>query len=451
VFRKILIANRGEIAVRIARACRELGVASVAVYSEADADALHVAVADESVPIGPAPSRQSYLNIDALIAAAESKGADAVHPGYGFLSENRLFARAVEHAGMRFVGPSPTAIAMMGDKTSARSLAIEAGVPVLPAVEELPAAGAALREATDGLGYPVLLKAAAGGGGKGMRIVESSQDVERLVDAARAEAAAAFGDDRVYAERYVRRPRHVEVQVLADHLHRQCVHLGERECSIQRRHQKIVEEAPSPAVDHALRARLAAAALALARQVRYETVGTVEFLVDPEGDFYFLEMNTRLQVEHAVTESVWGVDLVQAQIRTAAGEPLWLRQEDLSPRGHAIECRLYAEDPATGYLPSAGRIDALSYPLGPGVRVDAGVAQGSRVSVHYDPLLAKVTVHAGDRRAARARMRAALDETRVEGVATNLELLRRIMTFPPFATGATHTGFLEEHGGALIG
>jgi 3-methylcrotonyl-CoA carboxylase alpha subunit len=444
MFRKMIIANRGEIAVRIARACRELGVRSVAVYSEADRDAVHVRAADEAVCIGPPPSRQSYLDSSKLIGAAEQTGADSVHPGYGFLSENASFAKAVTRAGLAFVGPSPVAIAAMGDKTSARGLATTAGVPVLPAIEQLPEDAAELRAATDALGYPLLLKAAAGGGGKGMRVARSAEEAERLIETARAEARAAFGDDRIYAERYVERPRHVEVQVLADH-YGNVVHLGERECSIQRRHQKIIEEAPSPGVDDSQRARLAAAACALAHQVRYATVGTVEFLVDAQGDFYFLEMNTRLQVEHAVTESVWGVDLAQAQIRTAAGEPLWLRQEQLHARGHALECRVYAEDPATGFLPSAGTIDYLHWPLGPGVRVDAGVETGSRVPVHYDPLLAKITVHAGDRRAARARMHVALGETHVEGVANNLALLGAVIAHPAFAAGATHTAFLEEN------
>jgi len=444
MFRKILIANRGEIAVRIARACRELGVRSVAVYSDADREALHVGAADESAHIGPPPSRQSYLDINALLRAAAETGADAVHPGYGFLSENAAFAKAVVRAGLTFIGPSPTSIAQMGDKTSARGLAVAAGVPVLPAIEELPEDSAHARGVLEPMGFPLLLKAAAGGGGKGMRIVRGGDEVERLLDVARAEAAAAFGDSRIYAERYIERPRHVEVQVVAD-AHGNVVHLGERECSIQRRHQKIVEESPSPGVDHALRARLTAAACALARQVRYATVGTVEFLVDAEGDFYFLEMNTRLQVEHSVTEAVWGVDLVQAQIRTAAGEPLWLRQHELMARGHALECRLYAEDPAAGFLPSAGTIEALAFPLGPGVRVDAGVTLGSRVSVHYDPLLAKITVAAGDRRAARSRMLVALEECRVAGIQTNLELLRAVIAHPAFASGATHTGFLEEH------
>jgi acetyl-CoA carboxylase biotin carboxylase subunit len=444
MFRKILIANRGEIAVRIARACRELGIGSVAVYSEADRDAVHVAAADEAVCIGPPPSRQSYLDVTSILQAAVRTDADAIHPGYGFLSENAAFARAASRAGLAFVGPSPVAIAAMGDKTAARGVATSAGVPVVPAIEELPSGASELRAAAAELGFPVLLKAAAGGGGKGMRVAHSADELERFLDTARAEAKAAFGDDRIYAERYIQRPRHVEMQVLADR-HGNCVHLGERECSIQRRHQKIIEEAPSPGIDDAQRARLAAAACALARQVHYATVGTVEFLVDEAGEFYFLEMNTRLQVEHAVTEAVWGVDLVQAQIRTAAGEPLWLRQDELSARGHAIECRVYAEDPAAGFLPSAGTISELTWPLGPGVRVDAGVAAGSRVPVHYDPLLAKITVHAGERRAACARMRVALEETRVEGVATNIQLLKDVIAHRAFATGATHTAFLTEY------
>jgi acetyl-CoA carboxylase biotin carboxylase subunit len=444
MFRKILIANRGEIAIRVARACRELGIASVAVYSEADRTAPHVRAADEAVAIGPAASRESYLNIAAVVEAARASGAEAIHPGYGFLSENAEFAAAAEAAGLVFIGPPAAAIAAMGDKTAARARVRAAGVPVVPAVENPPAERAARRATAADLGFPLLIKAAAGGGGKGMRIVRGPDELDVALAAAQREAAAAFGDGRVFLERYLERPRHVEVQVLGDH-HGALIHLGERECSIQRRHQKIVEESPSPAVTPALRAQMTEAALAAARSVGYTNAGTVEFLLAESGAFYFLEMNTRLQVEHPVTEWVYGVDLVHAQIRIAAGERLWLRQTDVVARGHAVECRVYAEDPARQFLPAPGRIALLRAPHGPGIRIDSGIAGDYEVPLHYDPLLAKLSVWGADRTAACQRMAAALREYVVLGITTNLPFLLEVIRHPAFLSGATHTHFLDEH------
>ena len=442
--RRVLIANRGEIAVRIARACRERGLAPLAIYSEADATAPHVRAADAAACVGPPPSRESYLDIVAILAAARALNADAVHPGYGFLAENAAFARAVGEAGLTFIGPSPDAIAAMGDKTRARALVAAAGVPVVPAVEDLPTDDAAARQAADELGYPLLIKAAAGGGGKGMRIVRSGAEFASAREAAAREALAAFGDGRIFLERYFERPRHIEVQVLADQ-HGATVHLGERECSIQRRHQKIVEESPSPAVSPALRDRLTAAAVAAARSVAYANAGTVEFLLTEDGDFYFLEMNTRLQVEHPITEWVTGIDLVHAQLRVAAGERLWFDQDAVRPRGHAIECRVYAEDPAQHFLPSPGRIALLREPQGPGVRVDSGICGGGEVTVHYDPMLAKLSTWGADRDAARRRLIAALRDYVVLGVTTNIAFLSDVLAHPAFAEGATHTHFLDDH------
>ena len=441
---RILIANRGEIAVRIARACRELGLTPLAVYSEADAAAPHVRAADAAACVGPPPSRQSYLDIDAVIGAARALGADAVHPGYGFLAENADFARAVGAAGMTFIGPSAEAISVMGDKTRARRTVSAFGVPVVPAVEELPADASAAQQAADGLGYPLLIKAAAGGGGKGMRVVRTAGEFAAARAAAVREALAAFGDGRVFLERYFERARHVEVQILAD-THGATVHLGERECSVQRRHQKIIEETPSPGVSPALRARLTGAAVAAARSVDYASAGTVEFLVTDTGEPYFLEMNTRLQVEHPITEWVTGVDLVQAQLRIAAGARLWLTQDAIIARGHAIECRVYAEDPAQHFLPSAGRIALLREPQGAGVRVDSGLCAGGEVTVHYDPMLAKLSVWAADREAARQRLLAALRDYAVVGVTTNIPFLIDVLRHPEFAAGATHTHFIDEH------
>ena len=441
---RVLIANRGEIAVRIARACRELGLTPLAIYSEADRAAPHVRAAAAAICVGPAPSRDSYLNIGAIIEAARTVGATAVHPGYGFLAESATFAAAVVDAGLTFIGPAAAAIAAMGDKTRARSLVSRAGVPVIPAVEELPADRSAGQAAADTLGYPLLIKAAAGGGGKGMRVVHAAPEFGAARDAAAREATAAFGDGRIFLERYFERARHVEVQVLADH-YGGVVHIGERECSIQRRHQKIVEESPSPAVTSDLRRRLAAAAVAAARSVDYASAGTVEFLVTDSGEFYFLEMNTRLQVEHPVTEWVSGIDLVQAQLRIAMGERLWFADEALPLRGHSIECRVYAEDPASGFLPSPGRIAVLREPQGPWVRVDSGLAAGSEVTVFYDPMLAKLSVWGADREAARNRLIAALSDYVILGVTTNIPFLTDVLRHEAFARGDTHTGFLAEH------
>ncbi len=438
----VLIANRGEIAVRIIRTCRAMGVATVAVYSEADADAPHVRLADRSVAIGPPPARASYLNVAALLAAARTAGADAVHPGYGFLSENAAFARAVTEAGLTFIGPAADAIAAMGDKVAARTRMERAGVPVVPASDVLAPDPDAFASAAAAIGYPVVIKAAAGGGGKGMRIVRAPAELGDAVRGAAREAAAAFADGRIYLERYLERPRHVEVQIFGD-VHGRVVHLGERECSIQRRHQKIVEETPSPAVDPELRAAMTDAAIRAARAVGYVGAGTVEFLLDPEGRFYFLEMNTRLQVEHPVTEWTTGLDLVREQILVARGEPLSF--SDVVPRGHALECRLYSEDPAHDFLPATGAVHALVEPAGPYVRFDGGVVAGSVVGVEYDPMLAKISTWGATREEARTRMLAALRETVLLGVVTNRDYLRDVVAHPAFVAGATHTQFLAEH------
>ena len=439
---RVLIANRGEIAVRIVRTCRAMGVASVAVYSDADTDAPHVRLADAAAGIGPAPARESYLAIDAILDAARRSGADAIHPGYGFLAENAGFAAAVESAGLTFIGPSAEAIAAMGDKVAARALMEQAGVPVVPASPALPADPHAAAAAAERIGYPVMLKAAAGGGGKGMRVVRRAEELPDAARAAAREALAAFGDERVYLERYVERPRHIEVQVFGD-AHGTIIHLGERECSVQRRHQKIIEETPSPAVDAPLRAAMTAAAVQAAAAVRYVGAGTIEFLLDEGGRFYFLEMNTRLQVEHPVTEWVTGLDLVREQILVARGERLSCA--GVAPRGHAIECRLYSEDPAHQFLPATGTVRALVEPSGPWVRFDSGIARGSVVGVEYDPMLAKISTWGATREEARARMLAALHETVLLGVTTNRDYLLAVLAHPAFVAGATHTEFLAQH------
>ncbi len=444
MFKRVLIANRGEIAIRVMRACRELGVETVAVYSEADARAPHVTHADRAVCIGPPPGHESYLNVERIIDAARSTNVDAVHPGYGFLAENAAFAGAVEDAGFIFVGPGADVIAAMGDKPRARRTVAAAGVPVVPADEDPPRDSEQLLTAARDLGYPLLIKAAAGGGGKGMRVVRDAADLVVAFSAAAREALGAFGDDRLFLERYVERPRHIEVQVLADPAGN-VVHLGERECSIQRRHQKIIEETPSPAVDTALRTRMTDAAIAAARSVGYCNAGTVEFLLDASGQFYFLEMNTRLQVEHPITEWVTGIDLVQAQLRIAARESLWLRQMDIVPRGHAMECRIYAEDPAQQFLPRPGTVRYLREPQGPGIRVDSGIVAGFEVPLYYDPLLAKVSVWGETREAARRRAIAALTEYVVLGCTTNTPFLLDVLEHPAFARGDTHTHFIDEH------
>jgi acetyl-CoA carboxylase, biotin carboxylase subunit len=447
VFSKILIANRGEIALRVIRAARELGVQTVAVYSEADRLAPHVLAADEAFLIGPPPSAQSYLVTDRLIEVAKQSGAEAIHPGYGFLSERAPFIRAVRGAGLTFIGPSAEAVEAMGDKTSARKRVIAAGVPVVPGTREPLSGSDEARRSAGEVGYPVLLKAAAGGGGKGMRIVRTEDEIEAAFVAAGNEARAAFGDDAVYIEKYLEGPRHIEIQVLADR-HGNTIHLGERECSIQRRHQKMIEEAPSAVLTPAERDAMGRTAVAAAASVGYEGAGTIEFLYQ-DGEFYFLEMNTRIQVEHPVTEMITGIDLVQWQIRIAAGEPLPFRQEDVEFRGHAIECRITSEDPSNSFLPSTGRIEMLEIPSGPGVRWDAGIAVGYEVGLFYDPMLAKLIVHAPDRDAAIERMRRALGELRVVGVETSAPFHARVMQEADFRAGRLSILYLEEHGEAL--
>jgi len=439
---KLLIANRGEIAVRIIRTCRMMGVGTVAVFSDADRGAPHVRLADEAMPIGPAPARESYLLVENILAAARATGADAVHPGYGFLAENAAFARAVEAAGLTFVGPAPSAIETMGDKVAARQLMEQNGVPVVPASGVLPPEPAAFEAAAATIGFPVVIKAAAGGGGKGMRIVRTAAEFATAVPRAAREATSAFGDGRLYLERYLERPRHIEVQVFGDR-HGRIVHLGERECSIQRRHQKIVEETPSPAVEAPLREAMIAAALRAAGAVDYVGAGTVEMLLAADGTFYFLEMNTRLQVEHAVTEMVTGLDLVREQILVARGEPLSFQES--TPRGHAIECRLYSEDASQQFFPATGTVHALTEPSGPFVRFDSGIAEGSVIGVEYDPMLAKVVTWGNTREEARLRMLAALGHTVVLGVVTNRDFLRAVVAHAAFTAGDTHTAFLDEH------
>jgi acetyl-CoA carboxylase biotin carboxylase subunit len=443
LIRKILIANRGEIAVRIVHACRELGITAVAVYSEADRLAPHVQLADEAYPIGPPPSSQSYLRVESLLEVARRSGCDAVHPGYGFLSERAHFAEAVEAAGLVFIGPPAAAIAAMGDKTEARRRMLAAGVPVVPGTSEPLADAEAAASAADGIGYPVLLKAAAGGGGKGMRVVADRSQLASAFVAASREATQAFGDGSVYLEKYLDGPRHIEIQVLADH-HGTVLHLGERECSIQRRHQKLIEEAPSPALTPSLRRAMGEAAVAAATAAGYRNAGTIEFLFQ-DGQFYFLEMNTRIQVEHPVTELVTGLDLVQWQIRIAGGERLPLAQSDIGLSGHAIECRITSEDPWHGFLPSTGRVELLGLPGGPGVRWDGGISQGLEISLYYDPLLGKLIVHAPDRLAAIQRMARALDELRILGVETSTGFLRRIMVESDFRAGRLDIRYLERH------
>jgi acetyl-CoA carboxylase biotin carboxylase subunit len=443
VFDKVLVANRGEIAVRVIRACRELGFTSVAVYSDADARAVHVREADEAVHIGASASSESYLRGERIIDAARSTGAQAIHPGYGFLSEREWFARAVRDAGLVFVGPPPEAIAAMGSKTAARQLAIAVGTPVVPGtMDAVPDAEAAARIARE-FGYPILLKAAAGGGGKGMRVVRERGELEDAFASAQREAKSAFGDDAVYVEKYIEQPRHVEIQVLGDS-HGNMVHLGERECSVQRRHQKMIEEAPSIAVDAGLRARMGAAAVAAARAAGYVNAGTCEFLLDEAGEYYFLEMNTRIQVEHPVTEMVTGIDLVHWQLRVAAGEKLPFSQEQITPRGWAIECRITSEDPANAFLPSTGRVGYLHVPTGPGVRWDGGIDAGSEVTLFYDAMIGKLIVHAPTREAAVARMHRALLELVITGVETSRDFHLRVMENQDFRCGRIDIQWLER-------
>jgi len=443
MFKKILIVNRGEIAIRVIRACKELGIRTVAVYSEADADALHVRHAEESVLIGPPSPRESYLNVEALIRAARETGVDAVHPGYGFLSENAAFAKAVREAGLTFIGPPTEAIRLMGDKAESKILMKAVGVPTVPGAEGLDSL-VEFQEAATEIGYPALVKAAAGGGGVGMRVVQRENELPEAVESARREALNAFGDETLLIEKYLPEARHIEFQVFGDQ-HGHVTHLFERECSIQRRHQKIIEETPSPLLDDELRNRMGAAAVAAAKAVNYTNAGTVEFIVDPgTRDFYFLEMNTRLQVEHPITEMVLGIDLVQWQIRAAAGEAFPYVPDDFCQRGHAIEARLYAEDPANGFLPSTGLIYKFVEPRGPGIRVDSGVADGSEVSHFYDPMLAKIIVQGEDRAAAIQRMQAALRRTVVHGVTTNLGFLQSVLAHPDFRQGRMTTQWVES-------
>ena len=451
VFRTILIANRGEIAVRVIRACREMGIESVAVYSDADARAKHVALADRAVRIGPAPAAESYLSIDAVIGAARSARADAIHPGYGFLSENHEFAAACEATGITCIGPPAAVIATMGSKVAARELARTAGAPVVPGDIPREQSDTAIAEAARRAGFPVLLKPSEGGGGIGMKVVRDEAGLVAAIPQARREALASFGDGTLYVERLIERPRHVEFQILAD-ANGHVVHLFERECSIQRRHQKVIEETPSVAVTPALRARMGAAAVSVARAAGYRNAGTIEFLLEGTGDhasFYFLEMNTRLQVEHPITEEVVGVDLVAAQIRIAAGEPLPWAQDQLTQRGHAIELRIYAEDPARGYLPQAGSLALYREPVLPGVRVDSGFLEGDEISVHYDPLIAKLIAHGETREAARQRALAALRDFPILGIRTNTMLLRELLLHPRLVAGDVDTHFLETESDAL--
>jgi len=449
VFRKVLIANRGEIALRVIRACNELGVKTVAVYSEADVRAPHVREADEAVLIGPPPSTESYLRGDRIIEAARATGADAIHPGYGFLSEREWFARAVRDAGIVWIGPPAEAIAAMGSKTAARTLAVANSVPVVPGTTEPLADASAAAKVAQRFGYPVLLKAAAGGGGKGMRVVSDPKDLENAFGAAQREAKAAFGDDAIYLEKFIAKPRHVEIQVLAD-AHGNVLSLGERECSVQRRHQKMIEESPSVAVDPDLRRRMGETAVRAASAAGYVNAGTCEFLLDQSGEFYFLEMNTRLQVEHPVTELVTGIDLVQWQLRIASGEKLPFTQAEIVPRGWAMECRITSEDASNNFLPSTGHIDHLHLPSGPGVRWDGGIEEGSDVGLYYDPMLAKLIVWGGDREQAVTRMRRSLVDLIIQGVETSRDFHIRLMDDEAFRRGAIDIQWLERNLASIL-
>lgn len=442
MFRKVLIANRGEIALRVIRACKEMGIRTVAVYSEADRESLHVRFADEDVCIGPPAARESYLNIPRIIAAAEITGADAIHPGYGFLAENAEFSEICQRSDITFIGPTPEQIRQMGDKAMARRTAVEAGVPVVPGTDAIADPDEALAAAR-GIGFPVLIKAAAGGGGKGMRVAADEEEFVRQFGMARNEASAAFGDERVYLEKYLARPRHIEFQILGDQ-HGRVIHLGERDCSIQRRHQKLIEEAPSPALSPALRERMGTAAVRAAKAIDYVGAGTIECLLDEDGSFYFMEMNTRIQVEHPVTEVTTGFDLVKEQIRAAAGLPLSMPDQPIELRGHAIECRINAEDPYRNFAPSPGTIQTFHPPGGPGVRIDTHVYAGYRVPPFYDSLLAKLIVHASSREEAISRMRHSLASFVVEGVHTTIPFLLEVMEHPDFVSGEVDTKFLER-------
>jgi acetyl-CoA carboxylase biotin carboxylase subunit len=442
MFRKVLIANRGEIALRVIRACKEMGIRTVAVFSEADRESLHVRFADEDVCIGPAPARESYLNIPRIIAAAEISGADAIHPGYGFLAENAEFSEICQRSEITFIGPTPRQIRLMGDKAAARRTMVEVGVPVVPGTDVLTDPAEALARAEE-IGFPVLIKAAAGGGGKGMRVANDAAEFERQFTMARNEASAAFGDDSVYLEKYLARPRHIEFQILGDQ-HGRVIHLGERDCSVQRRHQKLIEEAPSPALTPELRAAMGEAAVRGAKAIDYVGAGTIEMLLNEDGSFYFMEMNTRIQVEHPVTEMCTGVDLVKEQIRAAAGLPLSVADKPIELRGHAIECRINAEDPARNFAPSPGDIITFHPPGGPGVRLDTHVYAGYRVPPFYDSLLAKLIVHGSTREEAIARMKNALQTFVLEGVHTTIPFHLQVLENPDFVAGDIDTKFLER-------
>ncbi|MCR4438015.1 MAG: acetyl-CoA carboxylase biotin carboxylase subunit [bacterium] len=443
MFRRVLIANRGEIAVRIMRACRELGIETVAIFSDVDRSARHVRYADYAFPIGAGPATESYLCQERIVEAALQAGAEASHPGYGFLAENADFTRAVQAAGLVFVGPHPETTALLGDKIAARKMASSAGIPIVPGVEQTINSVEEATGVAEQVGYPLLIKAAAGGGGKGMRIARTPAELPEAVRAARSESQSAFGDGRIYIEKYLERPRHVVIQVITDS-HGTVCHLGERECSIQRRHQKVVEEAPSPIVDPELRAAMGQAAVRAAMAAGYLNAGTVEFLLDGQRNFYFLEVNTRLQVEHPVTEMVTGIDLVKEQLRVAAGLPLTFRQEEVRWHGAAIECRIYAEDPYNDFLPSTGTVSSYREPAGPGVRVDSGIGQGDQISIHYDPLIAKLVVWGQTRAEAIARMRRALSECTIMGVRTTIPFHLAVMANPRFVEGRLSTHFIQE-------
>jgi acetyl-CoA carboxylase biotin carboxylase subunit len=443
MFKKILIANRGEIAVRIIRACRDMSIATVAVYSEADRGALHVRMADEAYSIGPAPSRESYLVIEKILRAAKDARADAIHPGYGFLAENAAFAKACADAGITFIGPSPESIALMGSKIEARRAVARFGVESVPGTLDPIASDAEARKIAASVGYPVMLKASGGGGGKGLRMVRTGEELESALRTTRSEALAAFGDDTIYIEKFIEKPRHVEIQVLADR-HGNAIYLGERDCTIQRRHQKVIEECPSPVLTSDLRHRMGEAAIQVVRAANYYNAGTVEFLVDRELRFYFLEMNTRLQVEHPVTEMVTGFDLVKLQIGIAAGESLSISQEQVVLRGAAVECRIYAEDPENNFFPSPGTIVRLRTPSGPGIRDDSGVYEGWTVPLDYDPMISKLVAWAPSRTEAITRMQRALREYQVEGIKSNVRFFREILRHPDFLSGDFDTGFIDR-------
>ncbi|MBU9746481.1 acetyl-CoA carboxylase biotin carboxylase subunit [Diplocloster agilis] len=444
MFQKILIANRGEIAVRIIRACREMGIKTVAVYSQADRDALHAQLADEAVCIGPAPAAESYLNMERILSATIAAGADAIHPGFGFLSENSRFVEMCEKCHITFIGPPASVISRMGNKSEARHTMMEAGVPVVPGTKEAVYTVQDGRKAADQIGYPVIVKASSGGGGKGMRIVEKAEEFEGQFSTAQRESVNAFGDDAMYIEKYVQRPRHIEFQILADR-YGHVVQLGERDCSIQRRHQKLIEESPSCAIDENLRREMGDTAIRAAKAAGYENAGTIEFLLDQDGSYYFMEMNTRIQVEHPVTEMVTGIDLVREQIRIAAGEPLSFTQEEIAIRGHALECRINAENPARHFMPCPGTVSNLHLPGGNGVRIETALFQDYTVPANYDSMIVKVIVYDRNRELAIRKMQSTLGELVIEGITTNIDFQYEIINHPDFQSGNTNTHFIEEH------